>query len=198
MRQLVKFGLILAIICFAASLVLALTYKVTKPAIAARAEEEEKEALRMVLPDADNYVKRGQDDAEYYEGYKDKQLIGYCIKAFGNGYGGYFRSMVGIDLSGMIQGVLVLEHQETPGLGAKISETRPGEKDAWFLRQFRGKDGAKVTVRDIDAITGATISSKAVADSINQSVNEFLKKVREQEPGAGSDRSAPRTPGLPA
>jgi len=186
MRQLAKFGLILAAICFAAALVLALTYRVTKPAIAARAEEEEREALRLVLPDADDFVRKGRDGAEYYEGYRDKRAVGYCIRAFGNGYGGYFRGMVGIDRSGVIQGLLVLEHQETPGLGAKIGEVRPGEKDAWFLRQFKGKDGATVSMGDIDAVTGATISSRAVVDAVREAVGEFMKRVRSWELGVGS------------
>jgi electron transport complex protein RnfG len=178
MNQMTKFGLILAAICLAASFVLAVTYKVTKPAIDARAAEEEASALSKILPEADDFIKKEADAIEYYEGYKNKNLVGYCVKAVGNGYGGYFHMIIGIDTSGVIKGVAVLAHQETPGLGAKINEIKYGETEAWFLRQFKGKDASTLSLEDIDAITGATISSQAVVDATNSSINEFLKKVK--------------------
>jgi Na+-translocating ferredoxin:NAD+ oxidoreductase RnfG subunit len=46
--------------------------------------------------------------------------------------------MAGVDLNGTIEGVAVLEHSETPGLGAKINEIRPGVSEPWFLKQFKG------------------------------------------------------------
>jgi electron transport complex protein RnfG len=87
--------------------------------------------------------------------------------------------ITGIDRNGVIKGVRILEHQETPGLGSKINEIHPGEKEPHFLRQFIGKNGKTVAVKkDIDAITGATISSKAVTDAINKAVAEFLEKIK--------------------
>jgi electron transport complex protein RnfG len=116
---------------------------------------------------------------EYFEAVKEKNVVGYCIKATGEGYGGYIRMMIGINPDGVIKGVRILEHQETPGLGAKINEVRPGEKDAWFLRQFVGKSARTVEVRkNIDSITGATISSRGVTDAVNKTVTEFLAKIK--------------------
>jgi electron transport complex protein RnfG len=178
MNQMVRFGLILAMICLIASGVLAVTYKVTKPAIEMRAKEEEKAALEAILPEADDFVEKQVNGIGYYEGYKEKRLIGYCVKAVGNGYGGYFHIMVGVDPMGTIHGVEILDHQETPGLGARIDEVKPGEKDAWFLRQFKGKSALTISIKDIDAITGATISSKAVVDSVTTAIREFLEKVK--------------------
>ena len=178
MNQMTRFGLILAAICLVASAVLAATYKITKPIIEIRAKEEEKAALEVILPDADDFAEKKAGDIEYYEGYKNSSLVGYCVKAIGTGYGGYFHIMVGIDPSGMIEGVEVLDHQETPGLGAKIKEVRPGEKESWFLRQFKGKNGLSISLKDIDAITGATITSKAVVDAANKAVNDFFKEIK--------------------
>jgi Na+-translocating ferredoxin:NAD+ oxidoreductase subunit G len=114
---------------------------------------------------------------QYFKAQKDKNTIGYCIKVVGNGYSGYIRMIAGIDLNGVIKGVRVLEHYETPGLGARIDEIKPGEKDAWFLRQFGGKDAKAIAVKqNIDAITGATISSKAVTDAIRETVSKFLSR----------------------
>ena len=180
MNQLVKFGLILALICLVATLVLALTYEVTKPKIGEqRALEEKKEALEVILPGADSFNEKKINDIEYFEALRGKDLIGYCVRVTGSGYGGYIRMIVGIGLSGKIEGVEVLEHYETPGLGAKIEEVKPGEKDAWFLRQFKGKMATEVMVKEnVDAITGATISSRAVTDAVRENVAKFLEEVR--------------------
>lgn len=178
MKQLLKFGLILCGICLLATLVLAVTYQVTKPKIAEQLRLEEKEAFESILPQADTFTEKKIDGIEYFEASKDGELKGYCIRATGVGYGGFIRMVVGINKQGIIEGIEVLEHQETPGLGARINEVKPGEKDEWFLRQFKGKSAATIAVRkNIDAITGATISSRAVTDTIRKAVAEFLSKV---------------------
>lgn len=179
MNQLVRFGLILALICFVATFVLAVTYEVTKPKIEEKLRIEEEDALKAIVPDADSFIKKTVDAIDYFEALKGKDRIGYCIRVTGNGYSGFIRIIVGIDLNGIIKGVEVLEHQETPGLGAKINEIRPGEKEPYFLKQFKGKAAKTIAVKkDIDAITGATISSSAVTDAINRAINEFLSKDR--------------------
>lgn len=179
MNQMVRFGLILGIICLAATLVLAFTYEITKPKIEAQMHREEQAALKMIMPEADSFTPATVDGIDYFQATKHGRLIGYCLKATGTGYGGYIRMIIGIDTNGTIKGVSVLEHQETPGLGAKINEVRPGEKSPYFLKQFIGKNAGTVAVKkNIDAITGATISSKAVTDTINRAVTEFLSKVR--------------------
>ncbi|MDP2913572.1 MAG: RnfABCDGE type electron transport complex subunit G [Candidatus Omnitrophota bacterium] len=179
MNQLIKFGLILGVICLAATLVLAVTYEITKPKIEQQMKMEIEAALKTIIPEADSFTEKKVDDIDYFEATKNAILAGYCIKAVGTGYSGYMRIVVGIDTAGTIKGVKVLEHQETPGLGSKINEIRRGEKDAWFLRQFIGRQGKAVAIKkDIDAITGATISSKAVTDAIRDTVLEFLQKVK--------------------
>ena len=180
MKQLLKFGLILCGICLAATLVLAVTYEITKPKIAEQLRLEEKEALEAILPAADTFTEKKIGEIEYFEATKDGELKGYCIRATGIGYGGFIRMVVGINTQGVIEGIEVLEHQETPGLGAKIDEVKPGEKDPWFLRQFKGKSAATIAVRkNINAITGATISSRAVTDAVRKTVTEFMAKVKQ-------------------
>lgn len=179
MNQMAKFGMILGIICLAATLVLAVTYEVTKPKIEAELKIEEQAALKKIVPEADSFEEKSAGDIEYFDASKDGALVGYCIKVTGAGYGGYMRIIVGIDTSGIIKGVNILEHQETPGLGSKINEVKPGDTEPYFLRQFKGKQALTVRVKkDIDAIAGATISSKAVTDAINKTVSEFLLKVK--------------------
>ena len=179
MNQLARFGLILGIICLIATLVLAVTYEITRPKIAEQLRREEQAALKSIIPDADSFEPKTLDGIEYFEAMKGPDLVGYCLKVTGSGYSGYMRIMAGIDPDGVIRGVSVLEHQETPGLGSRITEVRPGETEPWFLKQFRGKSAKTVAVKkNIDAITGATISSKAVTDAVRDAVNAFLVKVK--------------------
>ena len=179
MNQLTKFGLTLGVICLVATLVLAITYEVTKPKIDEQLRLEEKESLEIIAPAADFFNEKSVGGIEYFEAMKGDTIVGYCIRVMGSGYGGYIRMLVGVDPNGVITGVEVLEQYETPGLGAKIDETKPGEKDPWFLRQFKGKPAATLAVKkNIDAITGATISSKAVTDAVRKTVAEFLAKVK--------------------
>ncbi|MDO8535857.1 MAG: RnfABCDGE type electron transport complex subunit G [Candidatus Omnitrophota bacterium] len=179
MSQLVKFGLILGVICLAATLVLAVTYEVTKPKIEKQLNTEEQDALKAIIPSADSFNEKTLDGIDYFEAFKGKTLVGYCVRAVGNGYGGYMKIMAGVDPNGTIEGVAVLEHNETPGLGAKINEIKPGESEPWFLKQFKGKPARTIAVKkDIDAITGATISSKAVTNAIRETVDDLFIKLK--------------------
>jgi electron transport complex protein RnfG len=179
MSQLIKFGLILGVICLAATLVLAVTYEVTKPKIEEQLKNEERSALKSIMPSADSFNEKAMDGIEYFEALKGKTVVGYCVRAVGSGYSGYIRMIAGVDLDGTIEGVAVLEHSETPGLGAKINEIKPGESEPWFLKQFKGKNAGAIAVKkDIDAITGATISSKAVTDAIRKTAEELLTKLK--------------------
>lgn len=180
MSNIFKFGLILALICLMATFVLAVTYEVTKPKIEEQQRLEEEAALKSILPEADSFTKKQLDGIEYYAALdKDGRLTGYCVKAVANGYGGYIHMMIGIDLGGTIEGLEILQHQETPGLGSKIKEIKPGEKEPWFLKQFKGKDASGIELKkNIDAITGATISSKAVTDCARVTIDKFMNEMK--------------------
>lgn len=180
MSQMVRFGAILGAICLIATAVLAVTYEVTAPKIAEQLKKEEDAALKELLPAAVSFAPKTIEGIDYYEAFgAGGELVGYCLKVTGSGYGGYIRMIAGIDAAGVIRGVRVLEHQETPGLGSRITEVKPGQKTPWFLAQFTGKDARTVAVKkDVDAITGATISSKAVTDAVRETASAFLEKIR--------------------
>lgn len=115
-----------------------------------------------------------------YEGYMNDQLIGYAIEIEGPGLWGNIRGVVAInDAYDTILGINFLSHSETPGLGGRIDEN-------WFKEQFRNikirttppyviyrpsPDGA------VDAISGATLTSKAVLDIINKELTVFFKAM---------------------
>ncbi len=179
MNRMVKFGVILGAICLTATLVLAATYEFTKPKIDAQLKTEEQTALKEIMPEADSFIEDSLGKIDYFKALKGKDLVGYCIKVTGTGYNGYIRIIAGIDTAGVIKGVKVLEHYETPGLGARIDEIKTGEKEPHFLRQFTGKPAKEIFVKEnIDAITGATISSAAVTNAIRDTVSEFLSKIK--------------------
>lgn len=175
----IRYGLILLSICLIASLVLSVTNKFTQPRIEAQEIAEEKNSLVEVFPQADDFQEKESGDGRYYVAKKDNEELGYIIKAVHKGYGGPITMLVGFDSGGEIKGMKILSHTETPGLGAKINEVRYGETGPWFLRQFAGKNAREISLDDIQAVTAATISSKAVVEAVRESVTEFLTKVQQ-------------------
>ena len=110
-----------------------------------------------------------------YKVYNGDILLGYCIEVAPSGFGGEISMMVGFEADRRIKGVSIVSLNETPGLGAKV-------KDSGYLSQYIGKEGALVLKQDVDAIAGATISSRAVLDGVNRAT-EILNAVM----GSGGD-----------
>lgn len=149
---------------------LALVNQVTAPTIARRAEEKRQAALTQVMPDAEyvSFDYHGSDPAilDIQGAYREGKLAGYCVQVTTNGFGGAINMMVGVDAVGKVTGVSILSMSETAGLGARASE--PG-----FLGQFQGLSGQPMLKKDdaqrgeIDAISGATITSRAVTHGVD-------------------------------
>ncbi len=97
------------------------------------------------------------------------KIIGYCLESTSSGFGGDMELMVGYDADAKLRGVRVISHSETPGLGARVCDN---EEDA--LSRYAGKSGVLTWNKDIDGISGATISSKAVLAGVNQATEKLL------------------------
>jgi electron transport complex protein RnfG len=135
----------------------------------------QKEAMTQIFTGASSFKARKAASIDYFEAQKGGEFQGYCINVTARGYGGPICMVVGIDGDGIIKGIKILDHCETPGIGSRINETTRGEKGPWFLEQFAGRSGRTVALnRDIDAVSGATISSSAVTTAVNAAVNRFL------------------------
>ncbi|MFH1868885.1 MAG: RnfABCDGE type electron transport complex subunit G [Candidatus Omnitrophota bacterium] len=173
-----RFVIVLTLVCVVAALVLGLTYNVTKPLIAAQEEKTKKEALARVLPGANDYRQKMLDEKEYYEGYKGGEFIGYAIYALGKGYAGDINMLVGIDKDGRILGVEILSQQETPGLGARCVENKRGEEEPWFLKQFNGKEASGLSLKSVEVITGATITTDSIVKAIKKEAEVFLENIK--------------------
>ncbi|MBA2123745.1 hypothetical protein B9J78_02235 [bacterium Unc6] len=164
--------IILFIISIIASGSLALTQVITIQTVISNQKAREKAMILSILPGAHSYqLKNTSFGKQYFEGFSETaQSIGYAIYAQGRGFRGPIKILVGFSKDGIIFNIRIFEHKETPGLGAGITQ-------AWFVGQFDGKKICELSLDNIQAITGATISSRAVVESVKKSVEEFLKSV---------------------
>ena len=179
MKDIIKLSLILGIFCSVAAFSLAGVNKITRPYIEMERRRQIKEALEYVLPEAKVVVKKTAPDGRtYYCGYTTEDTTSlpeaYAFIAYGQGYSSRIQTMVGVDNNGVIKAIEILFQQETPGLGAKSTEVAPGEERPWFQKQFIGKPAKDIRVDkdggEIVSITGATITSRAVTNSIRKGI----------------------------
>lgn len=180
MRDTLRFGLILGIICVISAVVLSATYNLTHDRIEQANAVKFWDALAQVLPGEHEFLAvEGVRDAlgdrfstvtEVYVATREG-FEGAVISASPKGYAGPISIVVGVTPGGEISGVSVIGQTETPGLGAEV--TRDG-----FTSRFVGLSSAdSVRVRQdggsIDAVTGATVSSRAVAAGVRDSLEAF-------------------------
>ncbi|MCK4462876.1 MAG: RnfABCDGE type electron transport complex subunit G [Candidatus Omnitrophica bacterium] len=179
MRKAIHIILVLTVVGLISGASLVFVYRYAKPLIAENQRRETKEAIFKVFPKAHAYEKVKKDDEEIFL-VKDKRAndLGYAFIAEGNGYQGKIKLMVGIKTDLItLSGIEILESQETPGLGQEITERTFKKqfinlKTLPFISYVKGKQPEKEN--EIQAITGATISSKAVVSILN----EKIKKIR--------------------
>ncbi len=168
-----KLVLPLTVISAICACILALVNLITEGPISRIRELKANHAARVVLPAGTQVIDMRADPADADPGlriaigYSDadkKTVTGYAVPGISaNGYAGDIRLMVGLTPDRVVVSYQVLAANETPGLGARLG-------DEAFVKQFSGKSGAALKVRkdggDIDAISGATITSRAVCDAI--------------------------------
>ena len=119
-KSVLKPTAVLFIICVVVSAALAGTNLVTQDRIAQLAAENAEASRKIVLPAAEAF--ESQEDGAYYAGTAGGQTVGYVFETEASGYGGTVSVMTGIDAEGNITGVVILSHDETPGLGANAEK----------------------------------------------------------------------------
>lgn len=205
-KDMLKITINLVVIYVIGGLIMAFVYAKTSPIMFIKAKEEKEAALKLMMPEADKIAVLGtwephEKHAEYYAAQKCGELrtlsitdektgevkeetecldpvdIGYIVEGFGKGYSSYIHLLTSVDKNFIVQKISILGHGETPGLGDEI------EKD-YFLNQFKGKsvDNLVVIKREtpdkIQAITGATISTRAVTeDGVRNGVIMLKEKL---------------------
>lgn len=173
----------LTLISVVAATCLGFVYELTKGPIEASNLNKKLTAIRDVVPEFTNNpdaemfrLPTGEGDSlDVYPAKKDNEVVGYAISTYSmNGFSGEIRLMAGFRPDGTIINITVLEQKETPGLGTKMNE--PSFKD-----QFKDMDPGEFSLKvkkdggQVDAITAATISSRAFCDAIDRASNTLEK-----------------------
>jgi len=159
----------------------------TEGPIAAAKLKRKVAAIEMVVPSFDNnpvsemktFFKEGfKDSVEVYTARKADEMVGVAVIGMTNkGFSGLIKVMAGFNPDGSINNIQVLEQKETPGLGTKIKSER-------FIQQYVDKNPGTFNLKpkkdggDVDALTGATISTRAFSEAVQQAYDVFdnLKK----------------------
>jgi electron transport complex protein RnfG len=177
-----KIIIVLTVITLISGGVLALLDAFTRPRIERHKEQVKNSAVHEVLPRNDriNEVKKG--DYTFYVAYRGNDMVALAFEASGGGYQSELVLMIGVTIDfSEITGAKILAQLETPGLGTKIQDD-PAKKEnpGWFMEQFKGlKTQPQITYiknakpsknTEIEAITGATISSVAIVRILNEHI----------------------------
>jgi electron transport complex protein RnfG len=192
MKEMLKITLSLVAIFIAAGLIMGVTYKYTSPVRFIAEKVEKEKALKEMAPDAtDPIVPAGNWSSshgkpyEYYLATSNGKPVAYISSTAGKGYSSYIAMLVSLDTDLKIKDVNILHHGETPGLGDQV------EDRTLFLDQFKGKALSQLvllkteTKENIQAISGATISSRAVTNGVKDAVQTLVDKY-----GAGVKTAA--------
>ena len=167
-RYVLRITLVLLSIAIVVAAALALVNGFTKPIIDKANAEKTQQAIQAVLPGGyETEITDFSDEtglvSKIYKG-----TAGYAVEVRPSGFDNTITLMVGIDTEGKVLGISVISHTETAGLGAVSADK--GSKGQAFREQFIGQSGSVSVVKDggeIDAITGATITSRAICDGVN-------------------------------
>ncbi|MBN7772418.1 RnfABCDGE type electron transport complex subunit G [Clostridium aminobutyricum] len=157
--------------CFISGAIIAVTYLVTTPVAAEKAVMMKNDTMKALVEDAENFEPiEGKED--WFSAQKNGEVIGYVVPAESKGYGGTIKILVAVSPQGEIIDYDILAHNETPGLGDNAGKEP-------FKSQFKGKTSKDLEVvkdvskkNNIQAMTGATISSKAVTKGIREAVEQ--------------------------
>lgn len=173
----------LGLIALGAAACLSFVYQMTKKPIEISNLNKKLNAIRTVVPEFDNNpdaemfrLPTGEGDSlDVFPAKKGDEIVGYAVSTYTNeGFSGNITMMAGFKPDGSIIDVSILGQKETPGLGTKMAE--PAFKD-----QFRGKNPAEFALKvkkdggPVDAITAATITSRAFCDAVQRGYNTLQK-----------------------
>lgn len=172
-----------------AALSLGGVYNLTKEPIALARKAKLQKAISVVLPEFEEIEEfalmpaTGPDSLIFYVASKNDSIVGTAVRTYTDkGFSGRFAIMVGFLPDGSIHNTAVLEHKETPGLGDKMDISK-----APWSAQFREKNPATYQLAvtkdggDVDAITAATISSRAFCDAVQRAYDTYQQKGGEQQ-----------------
>ena len=171
-QPIIKPTIVLLVICIVIALALSLTNTVTAPKIKVLAEKQQQESMQLLV-DADAFAEKEGKGFTYYEAVQKEETVGYVFLNEAKGYGGTVSVMTAVKPDGTVHAVKILDVSgETPGLGQNSAKEN-------FYGQYAGKKGEISVVKfnandqQVNAVTGATITSKAVTQAVNEALRQF-------------------------
>jgi electron transport complex protein RnfG len=186
LKENIKLGLILLLITAIAGMLLGGAFEITKAPIEKQIAMQRQNAMKEILSTADKFetsdvsIEGNEKISEVNVGMAGTEIAGYAIKVSPKGYSGLINIMVGISTEGKITGIKILSHTETPGLGANAPKPQ-------FSGQYKDKptNDKLVVVKvaptkdnQIQAITGSTITSKAVTLGVNDAIDFYNSSLK--------------------
>ncbi len=188
MREDLKMILVLFFVCIISAISLSFLYTYTKPKIEKNLFAKELKLKSEIIPQAEEFkkinVENFYDIEECYD--KEKNFVGILIKSSCKGYAGEIEYIVAITTESVprIINLKIISHKETPGLGANVQKEN-------FLSKFKLKSANEIFLKKdningkIDAISGATITSRAITNSVRELLSKdelyrYLKNKREE------------------
>ena len=166
--------IVLTVITVVAAACLGAMNNATAEPIAASKKAKQEAAIKAVLPEFASVEEDNVNDQKIFRAYNaNGEIVGIAIETAELGFGGDITTMVGFDTNGVLFEYSLLQHAETPGLGSKLFD--------WFKvkSDIRGAGADKMPLRvskdggEYDAITAATISSRAFLNSINKAYETY-------------------------
>ena len=173
-KYVLRLALTLLAITAVVAVILAGVNSVTAPRIAELNAEKTQAAIEAVLPGGGEEIAFTDDSGIVSTIYKGQS--GYAVEVTPAGFNGTVTMMVGVDNAGKVLGISVVNHTETAGLGAEAASQ--GAAGTAFRSQFTGMSGSVSVTKDggqVDALTGATITSRAVCTGVNAALNAVAK-----------------------
>lgn len=180
-RKLIQMITVMVGITAVCAALLAYVYSLTAGPIQQAKDNRELEAIREIIPtefDNNPFAEKtsiANDTMELYPARREGTIVAVAIKSYTNkGFGGKIEMIVGFTLDGTVTGYKIIDHKETPGLGTKVMDE---EFSAQFLdiNPNRHNINVKQDGGEIDAVTSATISSRAVSDAIQRASDAYSK-----------------------
>lgn len=192
LKEIIKPAFILFLVCVVISGALAVVNGVTAPIIEDMEEKELRQALSAVFPEADEFSEAVDHEKLISMGYQPGnrimnlytattggEITGYIVEVVSRGYGGNIKMLIGIDTNLSIIGTEIISHSESPGIGSKA--------DGEYMDQYLGVVPEKLyqVVKaessqdgDIEAITGATVTCRAITNGVSEAAELVRSMVK--------------------
>jgi len=181
-KETIKITGVLTFVCIICAFSLSFIYKAASEKININAQKRIQDAITNISPEAKFIEKQKLQNEELYKLFNaDNNFIGYAFIAQGQGYQGKIKILTVSDLQlTKIIGIEVVDSIETPGLGAKIQEKSFQEqfKNLSVLKPLECTKDEITKKNQIKAITGATVSSRAVINILNKKLKDLKDKLK--------------------